>query len=176
MISIDLSPYKIQQTFDGSEVYEINIGSTSPLHAREHQKKLVADKRNRKIVYRPENGVPFSLLVSDREFQLLSVLRDGQWHSIETLKTTKSETRKPISDLRQLALIIGTKRKPGQYKLFGQVELYPLGLCIGINRIIDILPGIVECKTIEDARAKAGIAKRVARIKKSVDFLMQEGE
>ncbi|WP_347987336.1 hypothetical protein [Methylomonas sp. AM2-LC] len=175
MNSIDLTPYKIQLIKNGSEVYKINQGSTSPLHARKNQKELAADNRSRKIVYKPENGEQFSVLVNERSFQLLSSLRDGQWHSIESLKTTKSETRKPVSDLRQVGMQIGTMLKPSQYKLFGEVELYPMGLGFEIKQVTDLLPSISECNLIERAKAKAGIAKRMAKINKSVEFLEREG-
>lgn len=172
---IDLTPYRMQRVIDGSDIYELNIGSTSPLHARESQKKLTAEKKARKITYTSVTGESFSLLVSNRQFQLLAVIRDKHWHTIESLKTTKAETRKPISELRQLGLIIGTKRSPSQYKLFGSVELYPLGLGIGIKPVTDILPSISECVEIEEARTKAKTAKSFGRIKKAAEFLSREG-
>lgn len=168
---LDLTSYRMQRVIDNSDIYDLNIGSTSPLHARENQKKLTAEQNARKIIYTSVASESFSLLVSNRQFQLLAAIADGKWHSIESLKTTKAETRKPISELRQLGLIIGTKRKPGEYRLFGAVDLYPLGLKLDVKSISDILPSISECKLIEDAKAVASIAKRRARISKTVEFL-----
>lgn len=169
--NIEMSLYRMQRVTENGETFDLNIGSTSPLHAREHQKLIAANKNSRKVIYTPPTGEPFSLLVSNRQFNLLAAILDGKWYSIESLKTTKAETRKPISELRQLGLIIGTKRKPGEYRLFGTVELYPLGLNLGVQSVGDILPSISECKLIEDAKAVAGIAKRRARISKTVEFL-----
>jgi hypothetical protein len=164
---IDLTNYKLQRIIDGNERYSINTGSLSPLAAREIQRNLAANKKSRKIIYTTPNGDKFSVLVDERQFQELSDLRDGKWRLIESLKSTKAETRKPASGLRQLGLIIGTKHKPGQYKLFGEIELYPIGLCIGIPTICDLLPNLTECLEIEEQKANAERTKRISRAKRT---------
>ncbi len=103
---IDLTNYKLQRIIDGNERYSINTGSLSPLAAREIQRNLAANKKSRKIIYTTPNGDKFSVLVDERQFQELSDLRDGKWRLIESLKSTKAETRKPASGLRQLGLIM----------------------------------------------------------------------
>ena len=174
MISIDLTYFKLKRVVSELEVYLINQGSTSPLKAREHQRKQAADKNSHKVIYTPPNGVPFSILVTGRELEILSRTQDNQWHDISSLKTTKDETRKPTSILRQLGLIIGTMKKPSQYKLFGDIDLYPMGLGVGIKQVTDILPSISECILIEKAKARAAIAKRMANINKAKAFLDKE--
>lgn len=170
---IDLAQYKLNKVVDGKETYLVNQGSLSPLAARKHQATMKSNKNSRKIVYTTPEGEIFAVLVSDRAFSLLSEMRDERWHEIKSFKSSEAETRKPVSELRQLGLIIGTKRKPYEYQLFGAIELYPLGLGIGIKSISETLPSLSMCVEIERAKAKAGIAKRMAKINKSVEFLEQ---
>ena len=164
--SNDLTHYKIQRIINGSEVYEANSGSTSPLAARDLQKKLIGDESARKFNYTPPDGIKRSVLVPQRHFELVSRLADGNWHAIESLKSTRSETRKPVADLRALGLIIETDRKNAAYRLRGEVELYPLGLGLGIPTVCDLLPHLTECLEIEKQKAKAEIAKRISRAKR----------
>ncbi|WNB76774.1 hypothetical protein [Methylomonas koyamae] len=171
MNSTDLAPYKIQRIINGAEVYEANSGSTSPLAARDLQKKLTGDDSARKFNYTPPSDIMRSVLVPQRHFELLSRLADGNWHAIESLKSTRSETRKPVADLRALGLIIETDRKKAAYRLRGEVELYPLGLGLGIPAVCDLLPNLTECLEIEKQKAKAEIAKRISRAKRTADML-----
>ncbi|WP_150050052.1 hypothetical protein [Methylomonas rhizoryzae] len=167
MNSTDLMIYTIQRIVDGSEAYEANIGPTSPLAARELQKKLTGDKSARKITYTPPDGIKRNLLIPQRHFELIARLGDGNWHAIESLKSIRSETRKPVADMRALGLIIETDRKKNAYRLCGEVELYPLGLGIGIPSVCDLLPSLSECLEIEKLKAKAEIAKRISRAKRT---------
>lgn len=171
MNSIDLAIYKIQKVAEGAEVYEANIGSTSPLTARDLQAKLIGDKSARKITYTPPNDIKRSILLPQRHFEVIARLADGNWHAIESLKSIRSETRKPVADARALGLIIHTDRKEKAYRLLGEVELYPLGLGLGIPTVCDLLPGLTECLEIEKQKAKAEIAKRISRAKRTAVML-----
>lgn len=171
MNSTDLAPYTIQRIVDGSEVYEANSGSTSPLAARDLQKKLMGDKSARKITYTPPNEIKRSVIVPQRHFELIARLADGNWHAIESLKSIRCETRKPVADLRALGLIIETDRKKNAYRLRGDVELYPLGLGLDVPTVCDLLPNISECLEIEKRKAKAEIAKRISRAKRTAIVL-----
>lgn len=162
-----LTLHSIQRIVDGSEVYEANSGSTSPLAARDQQKKLIGDKSARKFNYTPPNDIKRSVLIQQRHFELVSRLADGNWHAIESLKSTRCETRKPVADLRALGLIIETDRKKNAYRLRGEVELYPMGLGLGIPSVCDLLPNLTECLEIEKQKAKAEIAKRISRAKRT---------
>jgi hypothetical protein len=167
MNSTDLIAYKIQRIVDGSEVYEANSGSTSPLAARDLQKKLIGDKSARKFNYTPPNDIQRSVLMPQRHFELIARLADGEWHLIESLKSIRSETRKPVADMRALGLIIETDRKKNAYRLRGEVELYPMGLGLGIPTVCDLLPSLTECLEIEKQKAKAEIANRISRAKRT---------
>lgn len=167
MNSIDLTQYKIQRIVDSAEIYEANIGTTSPLAARDLQKKLMGDKSARKIFYTPPNDIKRSLLIPQRHFEVIAKLADGNWHAIESLKSIRSETRKPVADARALGLIIETDRKKNAYRLRGEVELYPIGLGFGIPTVCELLPTLTECLEIEKQKAKAEIAKRISRAKRT---------
>jgi hypothetical protein len=169
--TIDLTIYKIKRIIDGSEVYNMNTCSTAPSVAREMQKIFTGNHRSRKVIYTPPNSKPFSLLVLDRHIQPLSALSDGKWHLIESLKGSHKETRKAISELRQLGIHIGTRSRPWQYKLFGEIELYPMGLGVGIQSISNVLPSVSECNLIDDARRHLASAKREANDKKRAAFI-----
>lgn len=171
--TIDLTIYKIKRIADGSEVYKMNTCSTAPSVAREMQKNFKNNKQSRKVIYTPPNAEPFSLLILNRHLQSLSELKDGNWHLIKSLKDKGKEARKPVSELRQLGFQIGTKSKPYQYKLFGEIELYPMGLGIGIQSISDVLPSVSECNLIEDARTNLVIDKRHANNKKRAAFIAE---
>ncbi|MDP2201773.1 MAG: hypothetical protein Q8K07_07125 [Methylicorpusculum sp.] len=171
MNSINLAIYKIQKAVDGVEVYETNTGSTSPLAARYLQAKLIGDKSTRKITYTPPNDIKRSILLPQRHFEILAKLAGVQWHAIESLKSIRSETRKPVADMRTLGLIIHTDRKKKAYRLRGEVELYPLGLGLGIPTVCELLPTLTECLEIENQKAKAEIAKRISRAKRTADML-----
>ncbi len=164
---IDLAPYKIQRITDSAEVYEVNSGSTSPLTARDLQKKLIGDKSARKITYTPPKDIERSVLLPQRHFEVIARLADGNWHAIESLKSIRSEPRKPVADARALGLIIEPDRKKNAYRLRGDVELYPMGLGIGIPTVCDLLPNLTECLEIEKQKAKAEIAKRISRAKRT---------
>lgn len=166
MNSIDLTTYKIERIVDGSEVYETNSGSTTPLAARDLQKKLMGDKSARKIIYTPPNEIKRSILIPQRHFEVIAKLTDGNWHAIESLKSIRSETRKPVADARALGLIIETDRKKKAYRLRGDVDLNPMGLGLGIPVLCDLLPSLTECLEIETQKAKAEIAKRISRAKR----------
>ncbi len=167
MNSIDLTLYILQSFVDGSEVYEVNSGSTSPLAARDMQRKLMGDKSARKFNYTPPDDVKRSLLIPQRHFEIIARLADGKWHAIESLKSIRNETRKPVADARALGLIIQTNRKKKAYRLRGEVELYPIGLGLGIPTVCDLLPNLTECLEIEKQKAKAEIAKRISRAKRT---------
>lgn len=79
--SNDLTPYKIQRIVAGSEIYEANTGTTSPLAARDLQKKLMSDKSVRKIFYMPPNDIKRSLLIPQRHFEVIAKLADGMQSS-----------------------------------------------------------------------------------------------
>ena len=136
MNSVDLAIYKIQKAVDGVEVYETNTGTTSPLAARDLQKKLMGDKSARKIFYTPPSDIKRSLLIPQRHFEVIARLADSNWHAIESLKSIRSETRKPVADARALGLIIETDRKKNAYRLRGEVELYLIGLGFGVKRLL----------------------------------------
>ena len=171
--TIDLTIYKTKRIADGSEVYSMNTCSTAPSVAREMQIKFKDNKQCRKVIYTPPDAKPFSLLISNRHLQSLSELKDGKWHLIKSLKDGGKEARKPVSELRQLGFQIGTKSKPYQYKLFGEIELYPMGLGIGIKSISDVLPSVSECNLIDDARRELSYAKRYANDKKRAAFIAE---
>lgn len=76
-----------------------------------------------------------------------------------------------MADLRALGLIIETDRKKNAYRLRGEVELYPMGLGLGIPTVCDLLPNLTECLEIEKQKAKAEIAKRISRAKRTADSL-----
>lgn len=167
--NINLNDYKLQKITDEAGSYLVNIGSLSPLAARDNQMKM-SSKDGRKVVYTAPTGEKFSVLISQRAFQLLSELRDGRWHTIKSFKT-EAETRKPISELRQLGLIIATKYSPNEYRLFGHIELYPLGLGIGVKSVTEVLPKLKECHEIEEARENARHSKRKTNIQKTAKLL-----
>jgi hypothetical protein len=159
--------------FNGSPVSQ-PLDDDTGIHqqyVRDLQKKLIGDKSARKFNYTPQDGIKRSLLIPQRHFELIARLEDGNWHAIESLKSIRSETRKPVADLRALGLIIETDRKKNAYRLRGEVELYPMGLGLGIPTVCDLLPNLTECLEIEKQKAKAEIAKRISRAKRTADSL-----
>lgn len=169
--NIDLTPYTIQRIVDGTEVYYANSGSTSPLEARDLQRKLTGKKAARKIIYTPPNGIKYSVLLSQRHFEIIAKLSNGQWHQIESFKYIKKETRKPVADARALGLIIHTDQKAKAYRLRGELELYPMGLGVGIPSFYSLLPSLSECKKIEYQKEKAEGVKRKSRIERKAAAL-----
>lgn len=164
---INLGQYEFQtHTDENGDLFKFNTGSMSPLDAMRLQLDLKSRKNNRRIVYQSPTGKSVLLLVTERAFQLLATLADGKWHKTASLKTLVSETRKPISDLRACGLVIGTKGR-SEYRLFGIVTLYPLGPCLSVPRLGDILPDIVTATKIEHEKARRDIAKRIGRANKT---------
>ncbi len=157
----------IQRIVDGSEVYEANSGSTSPLAARDLERMLMGDKSARTFNFTPPDDINRRLLIPPRHFEVIARLAAGNWHSIESLKSIRSETRKPVTDLRALGLIIETDRKKNAYRLRGEVELYTLGLGLGIPTVCDLLPNLTDSLEIEEQKAKSEIAKRISRAKRT---------
>lgn len=72
-----------------------------------------------------------------------------------------------MADVRALGLIIETDRKKNAYRLRGEVELYPIGLGFGIPTVCELLPSLTDCLEIEKQKAKAEIAKRISRAKRT---------
>jgi hypothetical protein len=103
---------------------------------------------------------------------LLSKLQDGRWWQSSQLKSLQSDTRKPISDLRQVGFIIVSKGKPAEYQLLGRVELNP-SLSDRINNpdVLAMLPSIDDSAKVEKAKAKERIAKTIFNINKDAELM-----
>ncbi len=171
--SIDATIYKLKSIIDEIEGRVlVNEQPTSPLNARLLQHKLMADESSRLIVYTPKNAEPRGLYVSNRAFAILSELRNGQWISIKSLKDSKFEVRKPVSELRSMGIIIQTSPKLKAYRLSGVVNLYPMGVNT-TKPMTDFLPSLEDCRQIEREKAKSEIARRFSRINKHFELLAE---
>ncbi|WP_305907703.1 hypothetical protein Q9L42_014445 [Methylomarinum sp. Ch1-1] len=166
---INLNSYTLQSHVEGNDLFKINVGPLSPLEARRLQRDLMSQKTARRIIYTDPDGQSVLMLVSERSFQLLAQLADGEWHQSAALKTIQAETRKPIADLRACGVIIGTKES--SYRLFGTVDLYPLGPCLSVPQLGDILPDIGTATKIEHEKARFAIARRVSKVNKTAESL-----
>jgi hypothetical protein len=149
-----------------------NIGSMNPFRARKAQQNLMDSKKFTWALCLPPIGKPFCVRISRRQLEVLSKIQDGRWWHSSQLKSLQSDTRKPISELRQVGFIIVSKGKPSEYQLLGRVELNP-SLSDRVNNpdVLTILLSIDESEQIERARAKDRIAKTMFNINKDAELM-----
>jgi hypothetical protein len=166
--AVDAAMYGI----DIAEGCKTNVGAMAPFKARKAQHNFMNNEGFNWVLYFPPVGNPFCVRASRRQLQLLSKLQDGRWWQSSQLKSLQSDTRKPISDLRQVGFIIVSKGKPAEYQLLGRVELNP-SLSDRINNpdVLAILPSIDDSAKVEKAKAKKRIAKTMFNINKDAELM-----
>jgi hypothetical protein len=149
-----------------------NVGAMNPFMARKAQHNLMNSKRFTWALYLPPIGIPFCVRISRRQLEVLSKIQDGCWHQSSHLKSLQSDTRKPISELRQVGFIIVSKGKPSEYQLLGRVELNP-SLSDRVNNpdVLTVLLSIDESEQIEKARAKEREEKAMFNIDKDAELM-----
>ena len=149
-----------------------NVGAMAPFRARKAQHDLMKRNRFTWAMYLPLIGKPFCVRISRRQLEVLSKIQDGRWWQSSQLKSLQSDTRKPISELRQVGFIIVSKGKPAEYQLLGSIVLNP-SLSDRVNNpdVLTALPSIDDSAQVEREKAKERIAKTMFNINKDTELM-----
>lgn len=154
---------------DGSKV---NVCAMAPFRARKAQHNLMKQNGITWALYLPPIGKPFCVRISRRQLEVLSKIQDGKWWQSSQLKSLQSDTRKPLSELRQVGFIIASKGKPAEYQLLGSIVLNP-SLPDRVNNpdVLTVLSSIDDSVVVERAKAKERIAKTMFNINKDAELM-----
>ncbi|MFC6671823.1 hypothetical protein [Marinobacterium aestuariivivens] len=156
---------------------KLNIGSTGPLPAAE-----LFNSRNSAntgvfspvVYYAPGSKSGVLMLLNGREMAIVAALRDGNWVMINDLKHDHLETRKPVSNLRQMGVIIATacNEHCHEWLMLGKIDLYPTAeLIANAAPLPNVLPCREVAEKVEVERAQAAFARRLANIKRRTSHL-----
>ena len=157
----------------------LNISSTNPLASAElFSHRQQKPSRFTLVTYAPPGSTQHvTLLLNNKESELLNALSHNEWVPTKILKSTKTDTRKPIATLRQFGIIIATYHNDDLghcWRLLGNINLLPHSDQIQASAHPSLLlPGRNIAVRIEKERAKKSFSKRLARIDQRALFLKQ---
>lgn len=137
-----------------------NKTSTDPFRAHEHQIKRSSSRTRtptRAVIYHHPCGESFSIILTRNELAFcLDLVDAGGFITTNHFKRTKGESRKPVSVLRQLGIVIATIRgktgeEGGMWALLGSFTFEPsLEDLEEVPTVTQWLPDIITSKHIHD--------------------------
>lgn len=162
----------------------VNIDSVNPLECHRLQANRHGLEHMVIVLYHHPDGRSFSALVSKKENLFLKDLMDADGDFVETseFKRSKGESRKVISQLRQLGFVIATlpgvkDERDGAWALLGSVDFLPRkGELSAVPPATQCIPRITKAATIHQLMKSAKRYKQDRKEQRLVKDLMNSGE